>query len=47
VLAVRGQHHGARLEPRLDEDLHPKAVFLACRDDRPGKEVPAMSIGRP
>jgi ubiquinone/menaquinone biosynthesis C-methylase UbiE len=47
VLAVRGQRSGARLERGLDEDRHPKAVFLACRDDRPGKEVPPMCIGRP
>ena len=47
VLAVRGQHRGARLELELDEDVHPKAVFVACRDDRPREEVPAMSIGSP
>ena len=47
MLAVRGQRHGARLEAALDEDAHPKAVFLACRDDRPREEVPAMRIGSP
>lgn len=46
VLAVRGQHHGARLEERLDEAVHPKAVFVACRDDRAREGVPFM-IGRP
>jgi hypothetical protein len=40
VLAVRGQHHGARLEERLDEAIHPKAVFVACRDDRAREGVP-------
>jgi SAM-dependent methyltransferase len=47
VISVLGQRRGAHLEPTLDEDVHPKAVFLACRDDRPGKEVTGMSIGRP
>jgi len=35
ILAVRGQHPGARLEPDLDDLVHSKAVYLACRDDRP------------
>jgi len=35
VVAVHGQHRGARLEPQLDESVHTKAVFVACRDDRP------------
>jgi SAM-dependent methyltransferase len=35
ILAVLGQHPGAVLEPELDELLHSKAVYLACRDDRP------------
>jgi SAM-dependent methyltransferase len=35
ILAVHGQHHGAVLEPELDELVHGKAVYLACRDDRP------------
>jgi SAM-dependent methyltransferase len=34
ILAVHGQHRGARLEPRLDESEHRKAVFVACREDR-------------
>lgn len=46
VLAMRGQRHGAQLERVLDEDEHPKALFLACRDDRPGEEV-RMRIGSP
>ena len=47
ILALRGQHHGVRLERRLDESVHPKAVFVACRDDRPREGVRGMSIGRP
>ncbi len=35
ILAVHGQHPGAVLEPELDELAHSKAVYLACRDDRP------------
>jgi SAM-dependent methyltransferase len=35
ILAVHGQHQGAVLEPELDELVHSKAVYLACRDDRP------------
>jgi SAM-dependent methyltransferase len=31
VLAVRGQHAGARLEPGADEQRHRKAVFLVRR----------------
>ena len=46
VLAVRGQHHGARLDERLDEAVHPKAIFVACRDGRAREGVPDM-IGRP
>jgi len=46
VLAVHGQHPGAVLDPALDELVHSKAVYLACRDDRPaGKEVVPVSIG--
>jgi SAM-dependent methyltransferase len=46
ILAVHGQHPGAVLEPELDELVHSKAVYLACRDDRPDREeVTAMSIG--
>jgi hypothetical protein len=50
ILAVLGQHPGAVLEPELDELVHSKAVYLACRDDRPGstglrEEVTAVSIG--
>jgi SAM-dependent methyltransferase len=43
VLAVHGQHPGAVIEHKLDELVHSKAVFLACRDDR--EEVTPMSIG--
>lgn len=35
VLAVRGQHRGAVIDDTLDETLHTKVVFVACRDDRP------------
>jgi SAM-dependent methyltransferase len=46
ILAVHGQHPGAVLEPELDELVHSKAVYLACRDDRPTpKEVARMTIG--
>jgi len=46
LLAVHGQHPGAVLDPTLDEFLHTKAVYLACRDDRPAaKEVVPVSIG--
>jgi SAM-dependent methyltransferase len=34
VLAVPGQHEGAVLEPALDELVHSKAVYLACRAER-------------
>jgi len=46
ILAVHGQHQGAVLEPELDELVHSKAVYLACRDDRPhAEEVMPVSIG--
>ena len=46
ILAVHGQHPGAVLESALDELTHSKAVYLACRDDRPsGEEVMPVSIG--
>lgn len=46
ILAVHGQHPGAVLEPDLDELAHSKAVYLACRDDRPRRrEVMPVSIG--
>jgi SAM-dependent methyltransferase len=46
ILAVHGQHPGAVIEPELDELVHSKAVYLACRDDRPERrEVTPMSIG--
>lgn len=35
ILALHGQHRGARLDPQLDQSVHTKAVFVACRDDRP------------
>jgi SAM-dependent methyltransferase len=47
VLAVHGQHHGARLDASLDEDVHPKALFVACRDDRSAEGGAAMRIGSP
>ena len=47
VMAVRGQHEGARLTDELDETCHPKAVFLACRDDREHEGGVGMNIGRP
>ena len=46
LLAVHGQLPGAVLEPALDELVHNKAVYLACRDDRPREgEVMPVSIG--
>ena len=46
LLAVHGQHPGAVLDPALDELVHSKAVYLACRDDRPIRgEVVPVSIG--
>jgi SAM-dependent methyltransferase len=46
LLAVHGQHPGAVLDPGLDELVHSKAVYLACRDDRPTRrEVVPVSIG--
>ena len=47
VVSLIGQRTGARLEPDLDEELHPKAVFIACRDDRPREEVIGVSVGMP
>jgi SAM-dependent methyltransferase len=47
ILAVHGQHRGARIEPRLDEDVHPKAVFITCRDEGEREGVHAMRIGSP
>jgi hypothetical protein len=38
ILAPLGQHTGAVLEPDLDELVHSKAVYVACRDDRPNPE---------
>lgn len=35
VLAVHGQHRGAVIDDAVDESLHTKVVFVACRDDRP------------
>jgi hypothetical protein len=29
-----GQHRGARLEPRADEQVHIKALFITCRAER-------------
>jgi ubiquinone/menaquinone biosynthesis C-methylase UbiE len=47
VVSLVGQRRGAHLEPDLDEELHPKAVFIACRDDRPREEVIGVSVGMP
>ena len=47
VVSVIGQHKGARLDPELDEELHPKAVFVACRDDRAREEVMGVNVGMP
>jgi hypothetical protein len=47
LAAVLGQRPGAHLEQALDEDLHPKAVFIARRQLRSGEEVAGMSVGRP
>jgi hypothetical protein len=33
ILAVHGQSAGAVIHPALDELVHTKAVYLACRDD--------------
>lgn len=38
ILDVRGQHPGAVIDGRLDELTHTKALFVACRDDRPDKQ---------
>jgi SAM-dependent methyltransferase len=35
ILELRGQRQGARLDGALDESVHTKAVYVACRDDRP------------
>jgi hypothetical protein len=34
ILAVHGQHHGAVLEPELDELVHSKAVYVAAHAER-------------
>jgi ubiquinone/menaquinone biosynthesis C-methylase UbiE len=44
VVCVRGQLRGARLERELDEEVHPKALFLACRDDRPAARSPSRAV---
>jgi SAM-dependent methyltransferase len=33
IVAVRGQRRGALLDRFVDEDLHSKILFVACRDD--------------
>ena len=33
IVAVRGQRRGAILDPFVDEELHSKVLFVACRDD--------------
>lgn len=35
ILAVHGQRPGAVIDDALDELVHTKAVYVACRDDRP------------
>jgi ubiquinone/menaquinone biosynthesis C-methylase UbiE len=47
LASVLGQRRGAHLEHTLDEDLHPKAVFVARRQLRSREEVTGMSVGRP
>jgi SAM-dependent methyltransferase len=43
VLAVLGQHRGARLEPSVDESSHIKALFVARARDR--RRWEAMDLG--
>jgi SAM-dependent methyltransferase len=45
ILAVHGQHPGAVIDAVLDESVHTKAVYLACRDDRRRAGGEAMPIG--
>jgi SAM-dependent methyltransferase len=45
ILAVHGQHPGAVIDAFLDETVHTKAVYLACRDDQRGTGGEPMSIG--
>jgi SAM-dependent methyltransferase len=33
IVATRGQRRGAVLDPFIDEGLHSKILFIACRDD--------------
>jgi hypothetical protein len=33
IVATRGQRRGAVLDPFIDEGLHSKILFVACRDD--------------
>jgi hypothetical protein len=33
IVAIRGQRRGAVLDPFVDEDVHAKVLFVACRDD--------------
>lgn len=42
IAAVRGQHHGGRLEPNADEERHSKAVFLA-RQPRAKRRAHALA----
>jgi SAM-dependent methyltransferase len=39
VLAVFGQHRGARLEPEFDEFVHTKALYLVNHDREAAKEM--------
>jgi SAM-dependent methyltransferase len=47
VLAVHGQHRGAVLDADFDELVHTKAVYVACRDDRPAGRGGGSVIGNP
>ncbi len=47
VLAIRGQHRGAVLDDGVDELVHTKVVFVACRDDRPLRRGDRMTIAGP
>jgi SAM-dependent methyltransferase len=33
IVIIRGQRRGAVLDPFVDEELHAKVLFVACRDD--------------
>lgn len=45
ILAVHGQNPGALIDDFLDESVHTKAVYLACRDNRTTREVTPCPSG--